>query len=97
MKGSYHFRVKSKRALFDFTLRRNITVIKGDSATGKTALVAMIREHFENGNASGVELTCDKECTVLDGRTMVYVKKEVKLPVLAHEVKLIFFQLLQII
>ena len=29
----------------------------------------MIREHFENGIASGIELTCDKECTVLDGRT----------------------------
>ena len=29
----------------------------------------MIREHFENGSASGVELTCDKECTVLEGRT----------------------------
>lgn len=50
-------------------IKRNITVIRGNSATGKTALVDMIREHFENGEASAVELSCDKECTVLEGRT----------------------------
>lgn len=44
-------------------------MIRGDSATGKTALVDMIREHYENGDASAIELTCDKECTVLEGRT----------------------------
>ena len=38
MKGSYRFVVKSKKMLFDFKIRRNITVIKGDSATGKTTL-----------------------------------------------------------
>ncbi len=69
MKGSHRIIVQNKRIRYDFEVKRNITVIRGDSATGKTALVAMIREHFENGNASGVELTCDKECTVLDGRT----------------------------
>lgn len=35
MKGSYWFRAKSKKVLFEFSIRRNITVIKGDSATGK--------------------------------------------------------------
>lgn len=71
MKGSHRIIVQNKRIRYDFVVKRNITVIRGDSATGKTALVTMIREHFENGNASGVELTCDKECTVLDGRTWV--------------------------
>ena len=69
MKGSHRIIVQNKRIRYDFEIRRNITVIRGDSATGKTALVDMIREHFENGSASGVELTCDKECTVLEGRT----------------------------
>lgn len=35
----------------------------------RTNVLDMIREHFENGDASAVELSCDKECTVLDGRT----------------------------
>jgi len=69
MKGSYRIIVQNKRIRYDFAIKRNITVIRGNSATGKTALVDMIREHFENGSASGIELTCDKECTVLEGRT----------------------------
>ncbi|MCI8925510.1 MAG: translation initiation factor 2 [Lachnospiraceae bacterium] len=69
MKGSHRIVVQNKRIRYDFEVKRNITVIRGDSATGKTTLVDMIREHFENGSASGVELTCDKECTVLEGRT----------------------------
>jgi hypothetical protein len=44
-------------------------VVQGDSATGKTALVDMVREYYENGNASAVELQCDKECTVIEGKT----------------------------
>ncbi len=69
MKGTHRIIVQNKRIRYDFQIRRNITVIRGNSATGKTALVDMIREHFENGTASGIELSCDKECTVLDGRT----------------------------
>ncbi len=69
MKGRHRIIVQNKRIRYDFEIKRNITVIRGDSATGKTALVDMIREHFENGSASGVELNCDKECTVLNGRT----------------------------
>lgn len=69
MRGTHRIIVQNKRIRYDFEIKRNITVIRGESATGKTALVDMIREYFENGNASGVELNCDKECTVLEGRT----------------------------
>lgn len=69
MRGTHRIIVQNKRIRYDFEIKRNITVIRGDSATGKTALVDMIREYFENGPASAVELTCDKECTVVDGRT----------------------------
>lgn len=69
MRGRHRIIVQNKRIRYDFEIKRNITIIRGDSATGKTALVDMIREYFENGNASAVELICDKECTVLDGRT----------------------------
>ena len=71
MKGAHRVIVQNKRIRYDFEVKRNITVIRGDSATGKTALVDMIQEHFENGDASAVELICDKECTVLSGRTWV--------------------------
>lgn len=67
MIGTHRVIVQNKRIRYDFEIKRNITVIRGDSATGKTALVDMIREYFENGNASAIDLTCDKECTVLEG------------------------------
>lgn len=68
MKGKYRITVQNKRIRYDFEIKRNITIIRGDSATGKTALVDMIREYYENGADSGVELKCDKTCVVLEGR-----------------------------
>ena len=53
MKGSYWFRAKSKKVLFEFSIRRNITVIKGDSATGKTTLLRILYEYLRLGKQSG--------------------------------------------
>ena len=68
MKGKYRIVVQNKRIKYDFEVKRNITIIRGDSATGKTALVDMIREYYENGDDSGIDLHCDKVCAVLEGR-----------------------------
>lgn len=68
MKGKYRIIVQNKRIKYDFELKRNITIIRGDSATGKTALVDMIREYYENGEDSGIELVCERTCAVLEGR-----------------------------
>lgn len=68
MKGKHRVTVQNKRIRYNFEIKRNITIIRGDSATGKTALVDMIREYYENGVDSGVELKCDKTCVVLEGR-----------------------------
>lgn len=68
MKGKYRIIIQNKKIKYDFEIKRNITVIRGDSATGKTALVDMIREYSEFGADSGIDLQCSKECTVLEGR-----------------------------
>ena len=68
MKGKHKITVQNKKIKYEFCLRRNITVIQGNSATGKTALVDMIREYYENGEESGIQLSCDKTCAVLEGR-----------------------------
>lgn len=68
MKGKYHITVANEMVKYDFDIRRNITIIKGDSATGKTTLVEMIREFYEDGESSGVQLNCEKECRPLAGR-----------------------------
>lgn len=68
MKGSYAITVSNAKLRYDFTIRRNITIIKGNSATGKTTLVEMIREYYEAGEDSGIRLRCEKSCRVLGGR-----------------------------
>lgn len=68
MKGSYRVIVSNASVRYDFIIKRNITIIKGDSATGKTTLVDMISEFYETGEASGVELRCEKPCRTLEGR-----------------------------
>lgn len=60
MKGSYKIIVQNSNVRYEFEIRRNITIIKGDSATGKTTLVEMIGEFYENGLSSGIELFCKK-------------------------------------
>ena len=69
MKGIHRIIVQNKRVHFDFVLRRNLTVIRGDSATGKTTLVDMIREYQNDGQSSSISLSCDKSCYVLEGAT----------------------------
>lgn len=68
MKGKYRVIVENKSIKYDFEIKRNITIIKGDSATGKTTLVEMIAEYYENGSDSGVSLQCERVCSVLAGR-----------------------------
>ena len=68
MKGKYNILIQNNVLQYRFEIRRNITIIKGDSATGKTTLVEMVREYYENGEQSGVNLQCEKTCVVLEGR-----------------------------
>ena len=65
MKGQHRIVIRNKRIQYDFVLKRNLTVIRGDSATGKTTLIDMVREFDENGEASGVTLQCDKALSLI--------------------------------
>lgn len=70
MRGKYRVVVKNKRLHYEFEIKRNITIIKGDSATGKTTLINMIRQFANLGNSSGVDLMCDVPCRTLNLSTM---------------------------
>ena len=67
MKGSYRIVVQNNIVQFKLQVNRNITIIRGDSATGKSTLVDMVRQYSLNGQDSGVNISCEKECTVLVG------------------------------
>ena len=68
MRGSYDVVVNSRRLQYKFTIRRNVTVIRGQSATGKTTLIEMISDFNENGIDNGVTISCARDCVVLHGR-----------------------------
>lgn len=67
MVGAYNVIVENKYLKYEFVIRRNITIVRGNSATGKTTLIEMIRE-FNQDEKSGINISCEKQCVVLEGR-----------------------------
>lgn len=63
MTGEHRVVVQTRRLKYEFILRRNITVIRGDSGTGKTTLVRLLTMYANDPN-SGVDVQCDKKCIV---------------------------------
>ena len=65
MVGKYDIEVYNNKAHYFLTIKRNITILQGDSASGKSELIRLIGEYEANGNSSGITVKCDKKCTVL--------------------------------
>lgn len=72
MTGTIKIEVSNPHVTFSLVLERNITILCGNSATGKTTLVEMLRDYEENGSSSGVSVRCSKTCRVLSGRDWEY-------------------------
>ena len=66
MKGRYHIIVQNRRIKFEFDIRRSITIIRGDSATGKTTLMSLIETHERLGDESGITISCARKCETLN-------------------------------
>ena len=43
MRGKHRIVIKNNRLHYEFEIKRNITIIQGNSATGKTTLINMLR------------------------------------------------------
>lgn len=67
MKGRHHIVVETRRLKYEFDIKRNITIIQGDSASGKTTLVSLLREYSMRGESSGVSFVSDVRCEVYYG------------------------------
>lgn len=65
MKGSHRVILElSGKYKYDFVIRRNITIINGNSATGKTTLVEGIAQ--ASGGVKGYSLVCDVPCKTIN-------------------------------
>ena len=65
MKGTRHIVVSNREAKFHVDLYRNITIVRGDSGTGKTTLFDMITDLTRLGDKSGINIASDKKCVAL--------------------------------
>lgn len=65
MVGKYDLELYNNRVHYHLEIKRNITIIQGDSATGKSTLIRMIADYERLGNGSGNTLICDRPCAVL--------------------------------
>ena len=65
MKGIKRIRISNRVARYDFELRRNITVVRGDSGTGKTTLFNMVADYTRNKEQSGVNISAPCPCVAL--------------------------------
>lgn len=68
MTGVQHVRIYDDRIMYEFDLYRNITIIRGDTATGKTVLYDMIDEYNKDADEpTRVHIECEKACIVFTG------------------------------
>ena len=65
MIGKYNIEIYNNRVHYFLTVKRNITILQGNSATGKTELIRLIGDYEENGISSGITVKSDVRCTVL--------------------------------
>ena len=80
MKGKHKIVVQNKNLHYEFEIKRNITIIQGDSATGKTTLIDMLRTHDSLGdsilsNYSGVIFFTDEENTFVQTEEFAHAVK----------------------
>ena len=75
MKGAYRVVVETKKIKYDFQIKRNITIFTGDSGSGKTVLIDLIRDYRRYGSDSGVLISCGCSLRTLDNEDWEYQLK----------------------
>ena len=65
MTGKYNIEIYNSTVHYFLTVQRNITVLQGNSASGKTELIRLMTEYNRSKESSGITLLCEKVCTVL--------------------------------
>ncbi len=65
MKGRHTISVTSRKSSYHLELERKISVLKGNSGTGKSSLLRLISEYLEYGKQSGVKLSVDSNTSLI--------------------------------
>lgn len=73
MKGKYHIVVQNNKLRYELSIRRNMTIIRGDSAIRKTRLINLLEQAATFGESSGVEILCERPYRTLGGNDWNFV------------------------
>lgn len=65
MTGKYEIRLYNNKVHYHLTVKRNITIFQGDSASGKSEMLRLLTTYNNRPESSGITLICEKTCTVL--------------------------------
>ncbi len=65
MKGKYIVLVSNNKLKYTLEIERNVTVICGNSGTGKTTLINLLENNQRYGTKSGISVQCSRKCVVL--------------------------------
>jgi energy-coupling factor transporter ATP-binding protein EcfA2 len=60
MKGKYYIEISNRKLKYKLEIERKVTLIKGNSGTGKTTLIKMLQGYIEQGSKSGIRMKNDK-------------------------------------
>ena len=66
MTGKYDITLYNNKVHYRLEIRRNLTILRGDSASGKSELIRLLGMYNSNPSSSGITLICEKECTALN-------------------------------
>lgn len=72
MKGKHKVIIEAERLKYEFTIKRNITVIQGNSATGKTTLIDLLQNYGRFKDESGIRITSDVPCVAYSGDSSLW-------------------------
>ena len=65
MVGRYDIELYNNKVHYHLDIKRNITVLRGDSASGKSELIRLLSAYNANPESSGITLISEKACNVL--------------------------------
>ncbi len=65
MIGKYEILLYNNKLHYRLEIKRNITLLRGNSASGKSELIRLLSTYSDNPSSSGITLICEKKCFVL--------------------------------
>ena len=75
MIGQYDVVLYNNKVHYHLTIKRNITILRGDSASGKSEFIRLLAQYNGSPKSSGISLICDRECIVLnEGNWKLYLE-----------------------